>query len=70
MEYLSIMLGVRRPGVTVAIQILEGKGFIRAKRGVVTIRDGDGLVELANGSYEIPESEYERLVGELDSRIG
>ena len=69
-EYLSIMLGVRRPGVTVAIQILEGKGFIRAKRGVVTIRDRDGLEELANGAYGIPESEYERLVGKLDSGIG
>jgi CRP-like cAMP-binding protein len=30
-KYLSIMLGVRRPGVAVAIQILEGKGLIRAK---------------------------------------
>jgi CRP-like cAMP-binding protein len=69
-EYLSIMLGVRRPGVTVAIQGLEGKGVIRAKRGVVIIRDREALVELANGAYGIPESEYERLVGKLDFRIG
>jgi CRP-like cAMP-binding protein len=69
-EYLSIMLGVRRPGVTVAIQVLEGKGFIRAKRGVVIIRDREGLMELANGAYGVPEGEYERLVGKLDSRIG
>jgi CRP-like cAMP-binding protein len=30
-EFLSIMLGVRRPGVTVGLQQIEGKGFIRAR---------------------------------------
>lgn len=62
-EYLSILLGVRRPGVTVGIQILEGKGLIRAKRGLVVIRDREGLIELAEGAYGIPEAEHERLVG-------
>jgi CRP-like cAMP-binding protein len=62
-EYLSILLGVRRPGVTVGIQILEGKGLIRAKRGLVVIRDREGLIELAEGAYGIPEAEHKRLVG-------
>jgi CRP-like cAMP-binding protein len=66
-EFLSIMLGVRRPGVTVAIQILEGKGLIRASRGAVVIRDREGLIALADGSYGIPEGEYERLVGKIGS---
>ena len=26
-EYLSVMLGVRRPGVTIGLQVMEGKGF-------------------------------------------
>src|SRR3954453_15775393 len=32
-DFLSMMLGVRRPGVTLAIQALESNGLIRAKRG-------------------------------------
>jgi CRP-like cAMP-binding protein len=62
-EFISIMLGVRRPGVTLAIQILEGKGAIRATRGAVTILDRNGLVGLANGSYGFAEAHYARLLG-------
>jgi CRP-like cAMP-binding protein len=64
-EFLSIMLGVRRPGVTVALQILEGKGFIRANRGEILLRDREGLIELTDGAYSEPEAEYLRLVGEI-----
>jgi CRP-like cAMP-binding protein len=63
-EFISVMLGVRRPGVTLAVQILEGKGLIRATRGAITIIDRDGLVELANGAYGFAEAHYERLLGE------
>ena len=42
-EFLAIMLGVRRPGVTVALQLLEGHGLIRATRGEIAIRDRRGL---------------------------
>ncbi|MGO4642413.1 Crp/Fnr family transcriptional regulator [Mesorhizobium sp. 2RAF45] len=63
-EFLSVMLGVRRPGVTVALQVLEGRGLIRSNRGEVVVRDRDGLICLANGSYGQPEAEYARLVGE------
>ncbi|MBA3446433.1 MAG: Crp/Fnr family transcriptional regulator [Pseudaminobacter sp.] len=65
-ESLAIMLGVRRPGVTVAIQILEGKGLIRASRGEILIRDHEGLIALADGGYGEPEAEYQRLVGKID----
>ncbi|WP_353642480.1 Crp/Fnr family transcriptional regulator [Mesorhizobium sp. WSM2239] len=64
-EYLSIMLGIRRPGVTVAIQLLEGNGLIRANRGVVIVRDRGGLVAASAGSYGVPEAEYERLIGKI-----
>lgn len=62
-EFLAIMLGVRRPGVTVALHILEGKGFIRANRGQLTIVNRKGLIEEANGSYGTAEEEYQRLMG-------
>jgi CRP-like cAMP-binding protein len=62
-EFLSVMLGVRRPGVTVALHILEGKGFIRAMRGQITIVNRKGLIDEANGSYGVAEQEYQRLLG-------
>jgi CRP-like cAMP-binding protein len=62
-EFLSIMLGVRRAGVTVGIHILEGKGLIRALRGQVTILDREGLEDVAKYSYGLPEAEYVRLIG-------
>ncbi|MER9504769.1 Crp/Fnr family transcriptional regulator [Mesorhizobium sp. M0579] len=65
-EYLSVMLGVRRPGVTVALQMIEGRGLIQSRRGEVVIRNRKGLINLANGSYGEPEAEYRRLVGEIE----
>ncbi|MBZ9936934.1 Crp/Fnr family transcriptional regulator [Mesorhizobium sp. BR1-1-16] len=62
-EFISVMLGVRRPGVTVALQILEGRGLIRAVRSRIHILDREGLEESAKGFYGIPEAEYRRLIG-------
>ncbi|WP_348629769.1 helix-turn-helix domain-containing protein [Mesorhizobium sp. M7A.F.Ca.US.011.01.1.1] len=59
------MLGTRRPGVTIALQTLEGKGLIRSTRGEVVIRDRAGLIKIAAGSYGKPEAEYARLIGQL-----
>ncbi|WP_027162343.1 Crp/Fnr family transcriptional regulator [Mesorhizobium sp. WSM1293] len=64
-EFMSVMLGVRRPGVTVAIQELEGRGLIRANRGEILIRDRDGLFQIADGTYSEPEHEYDRLLGKI-----
>lgn len=62
-EFLSVMLGVRRPGVTIGLQILEGRGLIRSRRGEIVIRDRDGLIAVADGFYGQAEAEYERLLG-------
>jgi len=61
-EFLAEMLGVRRPGVTVALHILEGKGLIQAGRGKLIIIDRDGLIEHAAGYYGAPEAEFARLI--------
>jgi CRP-like cAMP-binding protein len=63
-EFLALMLGVRRAGVTLAIQRLEERKLIRAARGRLTIRNRRGLEEAANGSYGVPEAEYARLMDE------
>ncbi len=62
-EFLSVMLGVRRPGVTHAINLLERIGLIHATRGVITIIDREGLEENSNGAYGAPEAELNRLFG-------
>ena len=62
-EFLALLLGVRRQGVTVALHDLEGKGLIRSTRSHIRILDRDGLTEAANGFYGIPEAEYERAIG-------
>ena len=46
-EFLGIMLAVRRPSVTTALHVLEGNGFIRATRGLITVRDRQALEEFA-----------------------
>jgi CRP-like cAMP-binding protein len=50
-EFLAIMLGVRRSGVTTALQELERTGLIAHRRGFVTILDREGLEENSNGTY-------------------
>jgi CRP-like cAMP-binding protein len=59
-EFLSLMLGVRRSGVSVALKILEREGMVKARRGGVVITDRDGLEECANGAYCRPEPELRR----------
>jgi CRP-like cAMP-binding protein len=62
-EFLAIMLGVRRAGVTVALNELERRGLVAGGRGEVTILDRLGLLAIANGYYGMPERELARLFG-------
>lgn len=62
-DLIALMLGVRRPGVTDALHVLEGRGMIRSMRGVVRVLDRQKLEALAAGAYGTPEKEYERLLG-------
>ncbi|MCC2652496.1 MAG: cyclic nucleotide-binding protein [Microvirga sp.] len=64
-EFLATMLGVRRPGVTEALHALEGKEVIRSLRSQVLVIDREGLEDIANGSYGVPEEQYRRLIGQL-----
>jgi CRP-like cAMP-binding protein len=42
-EFLGLMLGTHRPGVTLALQGLERAGFITTRRGKITIIDRKAL---------------------------
>ncbi|MBY5406828.1 Crp/Fnr family transcriptional regulator [Rhizobium leguminosarum] len=61
-DFLALMLGIRRAGVTNELHILEGMHAIRSTRGNVRILDRNKLIEIAGGCYGVPEQEYERLI--------
>jgi CRP-like cAMP-binding protein len=61
-EFLALLLGVRRQGVTLALHELEGRGFIRGTRNRITVVDREGLLVLAKGFYGVPEAEYDRTI--------
>ena len=62
-EFLSIMLGVRRPGVTEALQALRKRGSISYGRWANRRGGSSGLERTAGKTYGTPEAEYRRLIG-------
>jgi hypothetical protein len=60
-DFLSLMLGVRRAGVTDAIHVLEGMGALKSTRGLVHVVLRERLLEIADGCYGVPEREYQRV---------
>lgn len=62
-EFLAVMLGVQRPGVSLALQTLEGAALITTQRGVITVKNRNGLKRVAVGIYGVPEAEQGRLTG-------
>ncbi len=63
-EFLSLMLGVRRAGVTDALNKLAAAGLIATSRGQITILNRNALEKRAGDSYGIPEANYRELVGD------
>ena len=64
-EFLAMMLGVQRTGVTVAAGALQRAGIIRYKRGNVTIVDHRALIRRSCKCYGVSKREFDRL---LDDR--
>lgn len=63
-EFLSIMLGVRRPSVTEVLAPLQKRGVISNGRGVIEVLDRAELKSLACECYRAVTQEYARLFGE------
>src|SRR5215213_1140486 len=63
-DFLSMMLGVQRPGVTIAVQTLEANRLIRAKRGSITVLNRTGLEAIADSAYGVSEAEYASVMGQ------
>jgi CRP-like cAMP-binding protein len=61
-EFLASTLGVRRAGITLAMQRLVSQGLVAKARGSVTIANRQGLEEATGGLYGVPERELVRLL--------
>ena len=62
-EFLSLMLGVRRAGVTTVVGSFEDLGYVTAERGLITVLNRAGLKSLAGGFYGVPEKVQLHLTG-------
>jgi CRP-like cAMP-binding protein len=62
-EFLAMMLGVQRTGVTAAAGALQRSGLIRYQRGHVTILNRRGLLKGSCECYGVSKAEFDRLLG-------
>jgi CRP-like cAMP-binding protein len=65
-SFLSEMLGVRRPSVSVAAAALQEAGFITYHRGKVTVLDRLGLEAASCECYHLIRERFDRLPGGSD----
>ena len=61
-EFLSLMLAVRRAGVTEALQSLSKQRLIKTATGEIVVLNRKGIERVAGALYGVPEAEYRRLI--------
>ncbi|UYV18322.1 Crp/Fnr family transcriptional regulator [Halomonas qaidamensis] len=61
-EFLAMMLGVRRAGITLAAIALQTRGLIRYHRGEIIIIDRSGLIKAACKCYTDDCALYTRML--------
>jgi len=62
-EFLALMLGVRRVGVTKAASSLQRRRLIHYSRGNMTVLDRRGLKAASCGCYKADRDSYDRILG-------
>jgi len=61
-EYLAMMLGARRSGVTIAAATLQQAGFIRYAHGHIVILDRQGLEDASCECYGVAREQFGALL--------
>ncbi|MBF8221824.1 Crp/Fnr family transcriptional regulator [Halomonas sp. 328] len=61
-EFLAMMLGVRRAGITQAAMALQARRLIRYHRGDITVLDRAGLIEASCGCYVTDRRLYHQVI--------
>ena len=64
-EFLSIMLGTNRANVTMSAIALQSTGYIKYRRGQITITDGAGLQNFACDCYRTVKRQYDPFQNHL-----
>jgi hypothetical protein len=61
-EYLAMMLGTDRSGVSIAAATLQNAGFIRYAHGVITVLNRAGLEEASCECYDVARDQFGGLL--------
>jgi len=69
-ELIANMLGVRREGVTEAAGKLQNYGYIRYRRGHITVVNRAGLEDDVCECYDVVKREFARLLSDVLQRQG
>jgi hypothetical protein len=67
-NFLSMMLGVRRTGVTVAAQEFQKGGLIQYDRGNITVLNRPVLEVVSCECHQAYRREHERLISTTENR--
>lgn len=69
-EFLAVMLGVRRPTVTLIVHALQQAGLIDTRRGMIQIVDRQRLEAASCECYATVKANFARLLPEIPGPTG
>jgi len=60
-EFLAMLLGSSRPGVSIVVEHFERQGILKVERGRLLIGDRDQLLSVSCDCYDVIKRNYERV---------